>query len=138
MLAELGVVLADPSHRLTDRTGHTDSRTLGCGCGPSIATTEANRARQLSHEEIAFGVGLRGPLRVPEGARLLDVILDVGETPAVRVLGLLVEHLTGVADCRVRQLGRTAALDLRNGARLGGYEVQHVDLPAGGREQPPR
>jgi hypothetical protein len=39
MFAELGMVLTDPGYRLADRAGHTDSSTLGCGCGSSIATT---------------------------------------------------------------------------------------------------
>ncbi|MGH8986233.1 MAG: hypothetical protein ACRDY6_20505, partial [Acidimicrobiia bacterium] len=73
MIAELGMVLTDPGYRLADRAGHGDAGTLGRGCGSSIATTQANRARQLSNEEVAFGVCLRGPFGVPEGARLFDV-----------------------------------------------------------------
>jgi hypothetical protein len=67
MLAELGMVLSDPGYRLTDRAGHTDSSTLGRGRGSSIATSQANRARKLSDQEVALGVGLRGPLGVPDG-----------------------------------------------------------------------
>ena len=58
MLAELGMVLTDPGYRVADRAGHSDSSTLGRGCGSSIATTQANRARELSNEEVAFGVDL--------------------------------------------------------------------------------
>lgn len=102
MLAEFGVVLGDPGDRLADRAGHTGSSTLGRGCGSSIATTQANRARQLPDEEVALGVRLCGPLRVPDGVRLLDVVFDLGEAPAVRVLGSRVEDLAGIAECRMR------------------------------------
>jgi hypothetical protein len=93
MLVDRGMVLTDPGYRLADNAGHTGSSTLGRGCGSSIATTQANRARELSNEEVAFSVGLRGPLSVPDGARLLDVVVDLGEASAVRVLGARVEHL---------------------------------------------
>ena len=44
MLAEPGVVLADPGHRVSDRTGHADSGTLGGRRGSSIATAQADSA----------------------------------------------------------------------------------------------
>jgi len=130
MLAELGMVLTDPGYRLADRAGHTGSSALGRGCGSSIATTQANCARELSNEEVAFGVGLRGPLSVPDGARLLDVVVDLGEASAVGALCSCVEDLARVAESRARQAGRLAAVSLRNAAGLGGDEVQHVELPA--------
>jgi hypothetical protein len=49
MLAELGIVFADPRYRLADRAGHTGSGALGGGRGSSIAATQANRASELSH-----------------------------------------------------------------------------------------
>jgi hypothetical protein len=107
MLAELGMVLTDPGYRVADRAGHSDSSTLGRGCGSSIATTQANRARELSNEEVAFGIGLRRPFSVPEGARFLYVVFDLGEAPAVGVLGSRVEDLPGIAE-RVGQAGRAA------------------------------
>ena len=111
MLAELGMVLTDPGHRLADRAGHTGSGTFGGGGGSSTTTTQAERARELSNEEVAFGVGLRGPLGVADGARLLDVVVDLGEASAVGVLGSRVEDLARVAECRARQVGRLAAVD---------------------------
>jgi hypothetical protein len=77
MLPELGMVLGDPGYRLADCASHTDSSPLGRGCGSSIATTQAHRARELSTEEVAFGVGLRSPLeRVSDGgSRRGDVSL---------------------------------------------------------------
>ena len=112
VLAELGMVLTDPGDRLADGAGHTGSSALGRGRGSSIATTEADRAGELANEEVAFGVGLRGPLGVPGGARLLDVVVDLGEAPAVGVLGSRVEDLARVAERRARQAGRLAAVDL--------------------------
>jgi len=40
MLAELGMVLGDPGHRLADRAGHSCSSALGRGRGSSITTTQ--------------------------------------------------------------------------------------------------
>src|SRR5438128_1825716 len=84
VLAELGMVLSNPDYRLADRAGHADSSPLGRWRGASVAPTEADRARELSNEEVAFRVCLRLTLGVPEGARLFDVVLDLGEAPAVR------------------------------------------------------
>jgi hypothetical protein len=85
MLAELGMVFTDAGYRLADGAGHTGSGALGRGRGSSATTTQAKRVSELSKEEAAFGVGLRGPLGVPEGARLLDVVVDLGEASAVGV-----------------------------------------------------
>ena len=49
--------------------------------GSSIATTQANSARELSNQEVAFRVRLRGPLRVAVGASLLDIVFDLREAP---------------------------------------------------------
>jgi hypothetical protein len=136
VLAELGMVPTDAGYSLPDCTGHGDSSTLGRGRGSPIATTEANGARQLPSEEVAFGTGLRGPPGVPEGARLLYVVSDLGEASSVRILGTCVEHLAGIAECGARQFGRKAALRWRNPGALGGDQVEHVELPAGvGEEQ---
>ena len=134
MFAELGMVLTDLAYRLADRAGNTDAGTLGCGCGASVAATQADSARQLSNQEIAFCVRLCGSLGVAEGARLLDVFLDLGEASPVCVLGARVEHLAGISECRARRAGRLPALDRRNSV-LGGDEVQHVKLPAGVGEE---
>src|SRR5688500_6255876 len=97
MLAELGMVLGDPGHRLADRAGHSGSSAFGRGRGSSIATTQTKRVRELLDQEVALGVGLRGPLGVADGAGLLEVVSDLGETSAVGVLGLGVEALARVA-----------------------------------------
>ena len=90
VLAESGVVFTDPGYRLAERTGDTDSSALGRGCGSSIAAAEADRARQLSHEEVAFGVSLGGALGVPECPRLLHVVFDLREASAVGGFGAIV------------------------------------------------
>jgi hypothetical protein len=92
VLPELGIVLADPGYSLADRAGHTGSGTLGDGRGPPIATTQTDPARELSDQEVALGVGLRLAPVVPEGARLLDVGFDLGETAAVGGPGPFVEY----------------------------------------------
>ena len=75
-------------------------------------------------------------LGVLEGARLIDVVLDLGEAPAVGVLGSRVEHLAGIAGTGAGQAGRTATLDCRDVAAFGGDEVEHVELTARVGEQP--
>jgi hypothetical protein len=65
VLAELGMMVFDPGYCLADRAGHAGSSALGRGCGSSMTTTEAECAGELSDEEVAFGVGLCGPLGVP-------------------------------------------------------------------------
>jgi len=117
VLAELGVVFADPRYRLAHRAGHTGSSAFGGGCGPPLATTQADRARELSDEEVTLGVGLRLPHVMLDGARLLDVTFDLDETAAIGVLGPLIEHLARVAERRLLS-------DLR------GDQVQHVKLAA--------
>ena len=110
------MVLADPGDRLADGAGHAGASALGRGRGSSIATTQADRARELADEEVAFGVGLRGPLGVAAGVRLLDVVVDLGEASAVGLLGSRVEHLAGVAECRARHAGCVAAVWLHAAA----------------------
>ena len=97
MLAEAGVVFTGLGDRLADRAGHTGAGAFGRRSGSTIATTQANRTRELSNEEVALGVGLRLPLAVSDGARLLDVVVDLGETSTVGVLRSPVEHRAGVA-----------------------------------------
>ena len=113
MLAELGVVLGDAGDRLADGAGHTGSGAFGRRCGSSVSTAQADGAGELSKQEVAFGVGLCGPFAVADGVCLLDVVVDLGEASAVGVLGLRVEHLPGVAECRPRQAARPAAVGLR-------------------------
>jgi hypothetical protein len=43
-------VLANSRYPLTDGAGHTGSSALGRGCGPPIATTQANGTRELSDQ----------------------------------------------------------------------------------------
>src|SRR3954454_10984780 len=100
VLAELGIVLPDARYRVAEGAGHAGSGALGRRRGAPVAAAEADRARELSNQEVAFGVGLRGSFGVAEGARLVDVVLDLGEAPAVRVLGSWVEELGPIAGAR--------------------------------------
>ena len=99
------MVLGDPGHRLADRAGHSGSGALGRRRGSSITATQPERARELLDQEVAFGVGLGGPLGVADGAGLLEVVFDLGQASAVGVLGLGVQDLARVAECRTRQAG---------------------------------
>src|SRR5680860_492172 len=73
------MVFTDPGYRLADGAGHARSSALRGGGGSAFATTQAKCARKLADEEVAFGVDLRGPLDVPGGAGLLEVVVDLGD-----------------------------------------------------------
>ena len=136
MLTELGVMLTEPGYRLAERAGHTHSSTLGGGSGSPTSTTEANRARQFSNQEVAFGVGLRDPLRVSAGLRLFEIFRDLGEASTICVLGSRVQELARVAEGEMRQAGRGATINLRASAGFGRHKVQHMELPARIGEEP--
>ncbi|HKO86149.1 MAG TPA: hypothetical protein VJ140_16685 [Actinomycetota bacterium] len=123
MRAELRMVLTDPGYRLADRACHTGSGAFGGGGGSSGTSAEAECAGELTDEEVAFRVGLRGSLGVPVGACFLDVVFDLGEAPAVGLFGSRVEHLARVAECRAGQVGRLAA---------AGLDVPGQDVGSGG------
>jgi hypothetical protein len=130
------MVLTDPSYRLTDCAGDAGASALGCGRGSPIATTEANGTCQLTDDQVAFNVGLRGTLIVPHGQRLTYVIFDLGEASAVRLFRVSIEERAGVAEPRVRQPGFGGASHGRRWAAFGGDEVQHVELTPGIGEEP--
>ena len=102
---------------MADGASHAGSSALRGRRGPPIATAQPDCARELSDQEVTLGVGLRLPHGVLERARLLDVVVDLGEAAAVGGLGALVEHRTRVPERR-RLPGLT------------GDQVQHVDLTA--------
>src|ERR671910_1788125 len=103
VLAQRGMMVGDPCDGVAHGAGHTGSSALGRGRRSSIATAQPDGARELSEQEVAFGIGLGGPFAVPGGPRLVDVLVDLGETPTVRLLGPGVEHRTGVARTRTGQ-----------------------------------
>src|SRR5688500_18009316 len=106
MRAECGVVLSDACQRMTDGAGHCCSTALRGGCGSSFAAMQAKSGREFSDEKVAFGVGLRGSLRVPRCVGLLDIVVNFGEAAAVGVLSSQVEDFAGVAESRARHAGR--------------------------------
>ena len=97
MVGKLGVVFSDSCYRVADRPSYRDTGALRRGCGSSIATSQADRARQFAHDELALSVGLLFAPSVIEGARVLDVLFNLREAPAVSVLRSLVEQLTRIA-----------------------------------------
>src|SRR5215217_5806636 len=64
VLAERWMVFADALYALAHSASHTGSRALGRGCRPPIALTHADRACELSHQEVALGVRLSLPLGI--------------------------------------------------------------------------
>lgn len=95
------MVFTDLGHRLADRTGYGGSSAFGRGRSSSVATSETERGCELSNEEVAFGLCLGESLGVADGARLLDVVVDLRDAPAVGVPGSGVEDLARITECRV-------------------------------------
>jgi hypothetical protein len=101
MVTEPGIVGTDPGYGVPNGACDPRSSALRRGRGSPFTTTEAECARQFSNQEVAFGLGLGGPLVVPARVRLIEVVVNLGEAPAVGLLGLRVDDLARVAECRV-------------------------------------
>src|SRR4029453_15557167 len=97
---------------LADRAGHTGSGALGRGSRSAFTTAQTESGGGVFGQEGKFGGRARGPPGGPDGAGLLEVVVDLGQASAVGVLGLGVEALARVAECRAGQAGRVAAIDL--------------------------
>src|SRR5688500_13895863 len=130
------MVLTDPGHHLADGASHAGASALGGGGGSARATTQAKCARKLANEEVAFCVGLRGPLGVPGGAGLVEVVVDLCEASPIGSLGCGVEELARVPEARARQGGRCLSVSVRIACRFGGDEIEHVEFPSRFGEKP--
>jgi pimeloyl-ACP methyl ester carboxylesterase len=85
MLAELGMVLGDPGHRLGDRAGHPGSSALGRGCGSS----EDGAGR------LALLGGRSGPAEVAGRDLDLDTVAPVSGLDSETCQAVLDEHVPG-------------------------------------------
>ena len=126
----------DTPHGLSDRACHTGSGAFSGGTGASTASAEPNRARQLAREEVAFGLCLRHPRCISQGSRLLQIVLNLGEPPAVRLLRARIEHFAGIAcipkpQARLRDMSRVGRETL-----LDANKIQDVELSSRVGEQP--
>ena len=74
-------MLADPRRRLPHSARDRDPRAFGRRCGTTIATTQSDRTRQLPQQEVALCSRPRCPIRIPEGVRLVEVLVDLGQPP---------------------------------------------------------
>ncbi|MEO6031051.1 MAG: hypothetical protein ABIP61_03955 [Burkholderiaceae bacterium] len=124
-------MLVDASHGLANSFGDAGSRALRARGGTPIAAAKANGAGEFSHQEVAFGLGLCGPLEVPLGKCLLAVFVDLGETPPVRLLGLRIEQHTGISGQRDSQAGLDAAVIIDGAACLIGDHLEHMEVSLG-------
>ena len=102
----------------------------------AVSTAQANGAGEFSQQEVAFGVGLGRSLGFPACLCLLDVVVDFGEASSVCVLGLRVEHLARVAQCRSRQASRVVIVVVGDAAGLGSDQIQHVEFAGWVGEEP--
>ena len=92
------MVLADSGHRVADRPGHatrarSDADAARRSRPPRPIARDSSRTRN-----VAFGVRLRSPLGVSQRTRLVDVIVDLGEAPTVRLLRPCVEDLARISE----------------------------------------
>jgi hypothetical protein len=124
------MLVPDTPHGMPDRARHTGSGALGRGTDAAIASSESDGAGQFACEEVAFGLRLRHPRSIPKGSRLLQIVLNLCEPPAVRVLRAGVEHLAGIArisksQAGFRNIGRVSRTTL-----LDASEIHDVELPS--------
>ena len=131
MLSQRRMVLGNPYDRLADGTGHAGASTLRGGSDASLATTEADCARELANEKIAFGIRLRRTPRVAHGSCLLDVFFDLREAPAVGILGSRVEDRSAVTERRVREPWLACGVTPRGHVQFTRDEIDDVDLSMG-------
>lgn len=110
---------------------YTGSRTLRDGDGTPIATAEANGTGQLSDQKITFGLRLGSPLVVPQGECLLAVGVDVRQTPAVRLLGLRIEHHASIKARADAQTVLRTGIDIHSAACLSRDHGEHVKVTPG-------
>jgi len=130
------MVGADSPHRVSDRAGHTGSGAFCCGANASIASSESNRAGQLARQEVVFGFCLLCPRGISQCSRLFQIVLNLSEPPAVRLLRARIELFAGIAcipkpQARLRdmsQFGRATPLEAN--------EIHDVELSSRAGEQP--
>jgi hypothetical protein len=126
------MVLPDARHCLADCPGNAGSSPLGGGPTSSIAPTEAECAGQLADNEVTLGFRLRGARAITDHSRFFDILFDLGETPAVRLFGSLIEHRAPVGQRRARPICRWHAR-----VTLEGDQIQRVELAPGLGQQSP-
>src|SRR5262249_54489406 len=92
VLGEIWAVLVDQLDRGPDRLRHADARPLrGRGEGP-VTASQPDCTRELLSQEVDLVRQPGGALGVAPLARLLEVFLELLESPAVVLLCLIVEH----------------------------------------------
>src|SRR5688500_8286887 len=129
------MVLMDPSHGVSDGPRDAGARTLGVGGGTPIATAETDGVAQLTDQEVTFGLCLCNPFVVPDGFCFLEILRDLHETSAVRLLGSLLEQPAGRRARGETQAGRLDTTSVDTVASVARHHVEHVEVaPRRGEE----
>ena len=81
------VGLADAADRTADRSRDVDSRSFADRYRTAVAAAESDRLGELVDEEVTLGAELRRLLDVVELLGLGDQLFELGEAPAIGVLG---------------------------------------------------
>ena len=134
------VDLADPADGAADRPRHVDPRPLADRDRTAVAAAKPTAWASWSTSRSRSAPSCDGAADVVEPLGLADQLLELGESPAVGVLGGVVEHLAGVAepvDVSRRLTSPASAASttpLRPAARPP-REVEDMDRPARPSEQ---
>src|SRR5690606_34054247 len=89
---QVGLNLGELVEGVPDRAGHTRPGPLRARTHLATAAREADGALQLRDQVLAIALGQRHPLRIVHQPRIVDVVVDLGETAPVRLPGRVVQH----------------------------------------------
>jgi len=77
------VLLVESFDRVADRTGDAASSTSGAAAHRSSSSSEADGTAEFGAEELAVALGEFDASDVVESGRLVDVVVDLGESSTV-------------------------------------------------------
>ena len=89
---ERWVLLANPAHGVTDCARVTPRRALSeAEPARRLRPVRPTAPRQLADQGVTFRLGLGDTSAVAQQSRIVDILVDLGKPPAVRILGPGVE-----------------------------------------------
>src|SRR5713226_2953021 len=91
------MVLGNSLHRSLDRTGDTQSRTLGSGARPPVASTESDRSRHLLDQEIDLGFDFSRAFMIASIAQIFEFFPQFEEAAPIILLCPGIKHLSRIA-----------------------------------------
>lgn len=113
MVSERRMMFVNARHGLPNGPRDAGSGALGIRARAPIAAAHTDGAGELTGDEVTLGFRLCGAPGISAGAGLLEVLLDIGEPPPVRLFGSSIQHRAGITGV---------------GSSLDRHEIEHVDL----------